>query len=282
MINNSELINLNSLIDVVNAYEEIASIRMRRVKKSVLEMRVYLEGVHDIFEQVRSSYKREIPKENNIIRETNGKTVAVFLSSNSGLYGSIVSETFDLFISYIKENPAVVPVIIGKVGKRLYSSYLGSYDFKYFNLPDSGLHDTDIRKIFGEIVKYEVIVVFHGKFRDVLSQVPSMISITGDDLKVSSAEKSVDKYLFEPNLLTILSYFEKQIVSSLFEQSVYESNLSKYASRMVGLDSARDNIERLISDIEEGYQKYRHNRNNRKQLSKMLAYKIIKGSYGTR
>lgn len=282
MINSLEISNLHSLMDVVNAYEEIASIRMRRVKRSVLEMRVYLEGVHAIFEQVKSSYKSDIPKNYNTIRETNGKTAAILLSSNSGLYGAIVSETFDLFTSYLKIHSDVVPVIIGKVGKRLYSSFINNEDFKYFTLPDSGLHEMDIRKIFDEIVKYEEIVVFHGKFKDVLSQVPTMISITGDDLKSGMPKKNTDRYIFEPDLLNILSYFEKQIVATLFEQTVYESNLSKYASRMVGLDAARYNIDKLLLDIEKNYQKYRHNKNNRKQLSKMLAYKFIKGSNGNK
>ena len=86
--------------DMVEAYEEIAARRMRKVKDTVLKDREFFKGLSDVFRFVRHSYevylqKIRALKSKNLYKKTNGKKVVVLLSSNIGLYGDIVFRTFN-------------------------------------------------------------------------------------------------------------------------------------------------------------------------------------------
>ena len=90
----SEFENLTDFFSMIEAYEEISALRMRKVKKSILERREFMQGLNEAFAYIAYAYKvyREMLKGKakiNILN-TNGKTVSVLLSSNTGLYGDVV------------------------------------------------------------------------------------------------------------------------------------------------------------------------------------------------
>src|SRR5689334_1826806 len=113
---NADMYVLNGMQTIVESYEEIAAMRMRKVKKSVLQNREFLSGLNDIYQRVVVTYKIYAAKKHFkstkrdwMPLETNGKTVTVFLSSNTGLYGDIVKRTFSLFADNIaKSNTDIV------------------------------------------------------------------------------------------------------------------------------------------------------------------------------
>lgn len=55
-----ELQALNSIKELVESYEEIAVVRMQRIKDSVIKTRDFLSDLSDIFVDLKSSYLREI------------------------------------------------------------------------------------------------------------------------------------------------------------------------------------------------------------------------------
>src|SRR5205823_613403 len=90
---------LNSLKDLAESYEEIAVIRMQKIKDSVLKTRDFLADLSDVFVDLKASYSREVKDlierrkkgDKSIISslQKNGKTLMVYLSSNGKMYGSV-------------------------------------------------------------------------------------------------------------------------------------------------------------------------------------------------
>src|SRR3990172_13023320 len=110
----NEIENLIGLSDMVLAYEEIAASRIKDSRSSVLINRGYISEIREIFEEVISSYKRQVkalmrakkiknPDEFSFINK-NGKALYVLISANTGLYGGLIKRTFDLFIQNSKNN----------------------------------------------------------------------------------------------------------------------------------------------------------------------------------
>ncbi len=66
-----------------------------------------------------SSEQREKGKEKITFLAHNGKTVAVYLSANTGLYGDIVRKTFDLFMKDAQTG-GIEATIVGKHGLGLF------------------------------------------------------------------------------------------------------------------------------------------------------------------
>lgn len=274
-----ELETLMYLQDIIESYEEIASIRMQKVKRSVLANRSFLDGLRRLAQIVRHSYKREIAriqkrKKTNIIRKTNGKTVAVLLSANTGLYGEIVQKTYNKFYKYVSDNDTDI-VIVGKIGYRMFESSGLNRSAEYYELSDSFTDKENIERLLKYIVDYETIIIFHGKFKDMLVQEPEIITITGEEVQRETNEDVAEvEYIFEPSLENVMAYFEQEILGSMFKHAIHESSLSKYASRMISLDRATERIHETIGDYKLQYQKQKHRMQNKKQQN------ILAGIYG--
>ncbi|RJR28002.1 hypothetical protein C4561_00660 [candidate division WWE3 bacterium] len=275
-----EIATLTSLKNIVESYEEIAALRMRKVKKSVLQNREFLTGLDDLYQRVMFTYKSYIEQKKTdkdkktwLPLNTNGKTVSVLISSNTGLYGEIIRTSFDYFIDNIR-NKSTDVVICGRIGKQLYDSLISTGnslpEYQFFDLQDSGVNQNELKKILDFILNYSNVVVYHGLYVSVLSQQPTATFVTGKALEVQSADKANElKCIIEPSVLEVTEFFEKQILSSIFEQSVYEASLSKFASRMVSLDLANENISEQIKKVNFKKLKVKHNDDNLQQIERL-------------
>jgi ATP synthase F1 gamma subunit len=275
---NSEIETLNGLKTVVESYEEIAAMRMRRVKKSVLQNREFLSGLNDTYQRVMYTFKMYAEKKNDKMRkkrpdwiplETNGKTVTVLISANAGLYGDIVKKTFDLFVDNIKGANTDL-VIVGKIGRQLMQFQDLGRQFKYFEIGDMGVDIDKSKEILDYILNYTNIIIYHGIFVSILRQDATRTFITGKalDLQTSTDVQEL-KCIIEPSVEEVTKYFEKQILASIFEQTMYESSLSKFASRMVSMDYASENIGQSIRNVSFQRLKLRHVLDNNSQIERM-------------
>jgi len=264
----------SELKDILETYEEIAASRMQNARSIVLSSRLFIEELSYIFQQVKSSYKDEIlkmmklrhikdPKELTFI-ERNGKTLYVLLSSNTGLYGDVIKQTFNLFLDLIKKENADA-AIIGRVGAELFESSSVKKPYAKFELPDNSVDNASLKKIVEYIIQYEKVFIVYGRFETIMSQKPIVTGISGDPLAQEQTKTQV-KYFFEPSLDKIMKFFEAQMFASLFEQTVFESQLAKFASRMTSLELRVESIKDILKDIFLEKEKVKHRIINKKQL----------------
>jgi len=264
----NEIADLESFLNLVEAYEEISALRMRKVKKSVLSRREFLEGLNEAFSYIiysYSEYRKALKKKTRLnILQTNGRNLLILLSSNTGLYGDIVKRVFNDFISAISSSNDKTDILItGKMGKQLYDNTRIKTPYKYFEISDTATNDENVKTVLEYINNYESISVFHGVFNSILSQETHRTFLTGEIIRMESKGGTYSKsFLFEPSIERVAEYFEKQILALIFEQSVFESSLSKFASRMVSLDAAASNINEKVKVLDFDLQKAQHRKTN--------------------
>lgn len=271
-----EFNRVSTFKNILETYEEIAAGRMQNARSSVLSGRSFIEELNYIFQQVKTSYRNEVLKKMHMKKikdpnqltfiDRNGKTLFLLLSSNTGLYGDIVRKTFNLFIELLKKEKADA-AIVGRVGLEYLKSSESKIPYSYFNMPDSSINNDDLKKIIAYIISYQKVFIVYGRFENVIKQEPIVTSISGDPLPASQTESaSKVKYFFEPSLEKILQFFEAEIFASLFEQTVFESQLAKFASRMTSLELRVENITDILKVISLEKEKVRHRIMNKKQL----------------
>lgn len=254
--------SMSDFLNMIEAYEEISAIRMRKVKKSILERREFMQGLNEAFAYIAYAYKiyRESLKEKsrNKILNTNGKTVSVLLSSNTGLYGDVVRSTYDLFENDVRNLDTDI-IIVGRMGKKFYEASGLKKPYESFDMSDSGIDDDNVKKLLDSVTDYTSVIVYHGVFKSILSQEPNKTTVTGELMKIENSLDSYDtRFLFEPSVEKVAEHFEKQIASLIFEQTVFESSLSKFASRMVSLDKSADNVSYKIKHLSFNLSKEKH------------------------
>lgn len=272
---------LNSLKDLAQSYEEIAVIRMQKIKDSVLKTRDFLADLSDVFVDLKSSYNREV-KDLLAKRKTgdktilpllqkNGKTLMVYLSSNGRLYGSVTQKTYRLFTQDLKkpEGQSSDIMIIGSAGKEMYETSSGARPFTYFDIPDIGVDLGHIKQLMQKFLQYEEVHVYYGKFDNVINQTPIGTSITGENIFESEVIETInreDKFIFEPILEKIFYFFETQIIANLFSQTLLENQLARHASRVNAMEEALLHIEEESKKLTQQSNNLKHQLANRKQL----------------
>lgn len=267
------LVNMKNLVET---YEEIAAIRMRKTRSQILHYRDFVQGLTQIFQDVKTSYKaqiltlmkaKKITGANRLtLMKHNGKTVAALFSANTGLYGDLVKRTFNLFAEYMRKNPQTEAVIVGRLGQFFFQEAFPGHPYKAFNLPDHIVKADQLQDMTKYLLQYEKILVFYGNFQSLSSQKSVVLKIADDDMQPQKGEVPV-RYFSEPSLEEVMIFFEKEIFSSIIEQTLNESDLAKFASRMFTLDKATENIKAKIFEVERQQRMLRHQLNNRKQQS---------------
>ena len=271
-----EIKNLNGLNDMILAYEEIAAGRIKQSRDSVLLSRTYMDSVNQVFVEVISSYKSQVESmmKRKRLRKAdkysflnkNGRTLNLLISANTGLYGNIVKRTFDLFVDSYKKNPNCDLAIIGKLGQAMWNEADINAKISYFDFPDQSVDKVKLKEILNFLISYERVVVFYGQFQNLVKQQETLSEISGTSRGENITSKSTTKYFFEPSLAKVLEFFEKQIFSSIFEQTVRESQLSKIASRLTTLDKASENIDLRLKGMTSEKNRSIHQIQNKKQL----------------
>ncbi|MDO8700148.1 MAG: FoF1 ATP synthase subunit gamma [Deltaproteobacteria bacterium] len=274
---------LTILHTILETYEEIAATRMARIRSSVLASRDFLLEINAIFQQVKSSYKNQVallmktkkikdPSKLTFIKR-NGKTLYIFISANTGLYGDIIRKTYNVFIDNLKKEPGDV-AIVGKLGVEIYKSDKVSIPYTYFDCPDNKIDDGVLKKIVEHIIAYEKVLVFYEQFNSVVSQSPIITNISGDPLPWEKSGTPSSRYFFEPSLEKILEFFEKEIFASIFQQTIFESELAKFASRMVSLDFAVDQTKNRLKQVNLQANRIKHQESNKQQLEKFASMRL--------
>ena len=276
-----ELAALNSLKDLAESYEEIAVVRMQKIKDSVLKTREFLASISDVYVDLKSSYGREIKELLSKMKEgdkhilpslqKNGKNLLVYLASNGRLYGSVTQKTYRLFITAVKESEPTQTdiIIIGKAGKEMYENSGVNRPFEYFEIPDTTVEINHIKQLMKKFLVYESVNVFYGKFGNVVKQTPIATSISGNAIFETEAPEVVsreDRFIFEPTLEKILHFFETQIMANLFSQTLLENQLARHASRVSAMEEALIHIEEETKKLHREQTRMKHLSANKKQL----------------
>jgi len=267
--------DLELLQGLSKAYATIASARMQNTRQSVLSNRDFLYELDVIFKEVRANFRRQVKQMTKKRKgggitfiPHNGKTASVLLSANTGLYGSVVPETFRLFAKEIIEK-GTEATIVGKLGLSYYIQQFPNTPYTYFDFPDYGKNKEDLGLLIKHLVQYEDIHIFYGKFKSLVNQVPDVYNISAQNPFDTAGvdDKNIAKYLFEPSLEEILVFFETEMFTSLFEQAVSEGQLAKFASRMISMDRAGEKIKEELEKSKIQRMRLMHAESNKKIIN---------------
>ena len=274
-----EIRQVDSLKSLTEVYGEIAAIRMKKIREFVLRNREFLASIESIFRNALASYEKKLSEmvRKGKIKEGgkvtflahNGKTVAVLVSANTGFYGDVVKETFDKFMEDLGKKDVEV-TIIGRLGRSMFLAKEPKKPYTYFDFPDYGIDREKISEAIRHLVQYEQIKVYYGKYQSVVTQTPTTFNITAGTPIKGGAKEPKEEYIFEPSLERILMFFETQIFGSLFDQAVRESQLAKFASRILAMDRASENINRQLERLNLNRLKISHGTANSKQLNSLV------------
>lgn len=275
-----ELVITKSMKMLTNAYQEHALEQINIARYSVLASRDFAIELTDIFSNVRTSYQNLIEKmierdkkKLEALRKSmkNGKEVLVLVSANNKLYGEIIPKICRLFLEKAQASDADL-VIIGRDGKNFVLQAGLKRPYKYFEIPDTGITQESIKPLTAYLVPYENVTLYCGRFNNVISQEAIAASITGDqplpdEIQTKDKDHKNDSmFLFEPSIEYVMDFFETQIFSIILSQTISEAQLARFGSRIKAMETAHDNMEKLLEQLYKRERRMKGMEGNKKQL----------------
>lgn len=288
--------DLSGIKDIVGASEEIASMKMRGIRNKVLQSRDLNNDLTEIYREVSVSYKNQIislvqdkklknqlnpnAEDSLILKSGNGKFACVYLSANSGLFSNILEQTYNEFIIYLENHKDAEPVIIGEFGKKLFINNFPDRKFVFYSLGEGNETEDSLKKIIEQLSEYSNVIIYYARFKSMAEQTTTVLDVSGERSAQGNATAKKDlptaHYLFEPSLEKILAFFESEIFAGIIQQTVTESDLARYASRITTLDLARENINLQLKIASKERRFAIHRLMNKKQTEAITGISLWK------
>jgi len=260
--------------NIASTYQEIANLRMNQIKERVFKNRQFFQELSATYQRVRTAYlyfEKEKSKEISF-RKTKKDEVVVFLSANEFFYGPLLLNIWQEVEKYLKKSEADL-VIVGRVGKYLAEKSGFKRKITFFELDEVNPEKEKISQIFDYLRDYKRILVFHGRYEKALVQRAVVDEISS--WPVLSEEKAERKnYIFEPSAEEILNFFETEILAILFSQTIFEHQLSRYASRVIAMYEATEKAKEAEKKLFLLREKLKKQKLNKKQIEYFGGLKI--------
>jgi len=262
---------------ITRTYQDIANLRMNKIRQRVLDNREFIEELSRVYSLAKKSYIASLKKlgagkiKKSFIKRRKGKVV-VFLSSNEHFYGALLLDIWREILNYLAENKADLAVV-GRIGKYLAEKSGFGPATVYFELDDDNPEREKVGRIIEFIKNYEEIIVFHGKFQTILSQKVVQSNISGG-VTLEKDLAGVKSYLFEPSPEAVLEFFETELMAAFFNQTILEHRLSRYATRMVAMYQATENAKERKRNLEIERKKLERQLLNREQIELFSGYQL--------
>ena len=279
----NDLVSLNSL---VTAYQEVAALRMQGIRGDVLSQRVFANELSRLYAEIKDIYRQEIKKLLNrehidnpsLLFRKNGKTLYILLSANTGFYGDIIQRTFNQFVKDTQKRQNIDVAVVGEVGNDMLLQIGFKKQFTYFDVPDQKIDSPQYAKLLEFLLSYERVRIYHGLFKSLITQ---EAVVTGLDEPQAGEETVEDfhvkvKWLVDPNLNKVLTFFENEMLSNVFLYTFDESQMAKLASRIFALEDATENIKKSIHKSLLLSERFSHMQENKEQLNMLSGRRLWK------
>lgn len=237
-----------SLKAITQAFTQIASSKVKRIRSGVLRNRDFFKEVSNIFVMVNI-----IAKEKKIAPpQKNGKTLSIILTSNERFYGKITGELMEFFLVQVSKIRCD-KLIIGRSGIEILKSISYAMDYTPLILTGDFPANEDFLTLSKYINPYSRILVFYPQFLSVLVQKPIIVDINQSEGRVGmeievpkELVSQIKDYIIEPEIKTMVDFFDSQIKILLLEAAFLEAELARTASRLISMDNAQNEAEKYL------------------------------------
>lgn len=255
---------------ITRAMKMVAAVKFRKAQENVVAARPYARKLGEI---LRSLIPAIDTLDNELLKDREVKRIClVVVTSDRGFAGpfntnlireasKIIKEKYNEF--YTSHNLTLITV--GKKSFDFFSKHEYDIFAKYVGVFDR-LEFVSAQKIIADILEgyktkeFDKVVIIYNEFKSA-----AQAHITEEQfLPIHSIENSaqqetekVSDFIAEPDVKSIIDYMLPKHLNIQIWRIMLESYASEQAARMLAMDSATNNANELIKDLQLHYNKAR-------------------------
>lgn len=245
-----ELQGLQTARFVTTMLRDISASRLQEIRKAFEKNAAFYEEIRDLDALVQTYALRRSLIDKDKDAATDKRNVFVALTSNKRFAGTLNQDITKRLIDRMESDPESECIVIGSMGQ-LYvqrSAYADRCEYVTFESDEPT--SKEALSLIDRLSEYDQIYVFYPKFINSFHQEVALIDITHKPDLGTAKDVDVD-YIFEPDIEELLSFFETQIRSILFNRVLLETKLAQTGARLTKMQRAREKAGELVED--QGY-----------------------------
>ena len=262
---------LTVLRSLAMAYQDISIIKMQQTRNTIIQARRYVGNLKNILESIQTA--GVVGGNQMIVRKKKKPLSTIVITANTKFHGDIIRRVFEDFTHDQREQGDVY--VIGKIGKELMHEYDKNIKYTEFEVSDIDISMKDLKPFLLNLLEYKKINVYYALFKNLITQEPTNVDIANIDLlsreEIELLQKNQHRptFLFEPSVNEISTFVNDNAVAMMLLQTVYETQLARFASRMKAMDSLIQKIDQDSSIIKHTQLKLKKNIENSKQQERL-------------
>lgn len=233
-----------SLEVLSEVFTDVARMRLERMRAGVERNRIYVGEIAKVLHIVRVTAEQQglsAKREKKV-------SASLLLTSNKRLYyGDLDVKVVDFYTAHTAYSAFADRFVVGSVGTDILAGRKYPFPYESISFEKDMPSQAELAQLSKQLVEYQKVLVYYPRFLTVLSQLPSLVDITGLTAS-ATGEKGENYYLFEPEIGKILDFFEQQIMQLLLEQAFMEAELARIGTQLTTMDNAQQRSNKLINE----------------------------------
>lgn len=255
-----------NIAKITKAMEMVAASKMKKAQEQATAARPYSHALQASLEKVSAHTPPGVHP--LLTRHETGKDIAILVSTDKGLCGSLNTILFKTALHWQKEHPTGEFIIIGRKAVA-FSRIAGLKVYAQFTDLPERISTRDILPISSLVmdrylaVEFRSVSIIYMDFINTLTQklrqtqllpVESEAGYT-DETMVSAAAEG--EYIFEPNPRAILDQLLPYYIENTLYHVLLEGRASEHSARMVAMKNASENASDLVGELKLLFNKTR-------------------------
>lgn len=271
-----ELDQTKELRFVANALTEVSAAKIVRIRQEFEINRQFFEEIDRIYDILKQSLPDRLNLKNiPLVTQQKKPLLAICITPNMRFYGSIPGDVAQYFMD-ITGPIGADRLVIGQSGIDIlqHSHFRGTFE-KFICKRDIPRGD-EIAALLQRSNAYVKVLVFMPKFQTLMRQNAGVIDITHAKPEGEVRRGRTIDTLFEPELPRIISFFEGQLRTILFNRAILEAELSLTASRLIAMNAAEERAGKELSAKKIQLTMAKRERMNRQLLESFAGFLVAK------
>lgn len=258
------------------AYEDISIIKMQQTRNTILMARNYIGHLKNILESIQTAGAGSLIQRGLLKKKKPLATVVV--TANTKFQGDITRRIFEHF-SRNNKNPGDI-YVIGKIGREFMHDYDKDLKYTDFEVSDIDISMKDLQPFLQYLLQYQEVNVYYALFKNLITQDPASVDIGNKYLlSLQEATQGINNsnnptFLFEPSVEEISTFVNDNSIALMLLQTIYETQLARFASRMKAMDLLIQRIDEDSDVIKHTQRKIQRQVENGKQLERLTGLSL--------
>ncbi|MGV8145810.1 MAG: ATP synthase F1 subunit gamma [Alkaliphilus sp.] len=254
--------SVTSTRQITKAMELVSSAKLRKAKKHLQETKPYFAALSDTINEILEA-SDEIKNVFLNSREVK-KTLCIVIAADRGLCGGYNANVLKKALNETTKREKISVLTIGSKARDFFRKVEADFDGEYVGISERPVYENAkkigalSRELFKQDSVDEVILVYT-EFVSTISHKPRAVKILPLNIDTGNyvPQEREERMEYEPSAEEVFDYLVPKYIDSMIYGALIESSTSEQGARRVAMESATDNAEDMIDELQLKYNRAR-------------------------